>query len=303
MNGDRMSFNRDQITELDLMAYADGRLDAVRRRAVEAHLASDPDARALVEAFVRQNECLRRALDPIAAEPVPRRLEAVLERPEPRGLRPLLQAASVLGLALLSGFGGWWVGTTSSPTAGTPPPFLAGLEGNSSSSPILGSLEPLARPPGETRAAGAGLPEHGMVERAAPWFTDRVTVELKAPSLGASVASPELQRLVEIDGKPTVRFELAGPDGRAMALYLQTRPSGAAPDIHLVETATGSTAYWQDGPLLWALTGEVEGADLVALARHIGTAIDLEPRLGTADAEHTNLEPLPTISPMTLAGG
>jgi anti-sigma factor RsiW len=307
MSGDRMSFSHDQITELDLMAYADGRLDAVRHRVVEAHLAQDPEARALVEAFVRQNESLRRALDPIAAEPVPSRLQAVLERPERPSLRPMLQAASVLGLALLSGLGGWWVGTTSSPTAGTPPTFLAGLEGNSFSSPILDSLEPLGRPQVEPRAAGAGLPEHGpeprMIERAAPWFTDRVTVELVAPTLGASVASPELQRLVEIDGKPTVRFELAGPDGRAMALYLQTRPSTAAPDIHLVETTTGSTAYWQDGPLLWALTGEVEGADLVALARHIGTAIDLEPRLGTADAEHTNLEPLPTISPMTLAGG
>lgn len=298
-----MTFSHDQITELDLMAYADGRLDAARRRAVEAHLAQDPEARALVEAFVLQNESLRRALDPIAAEPVPSRLQAVLERPAPRSLRPMLQAASILGLALLSGLGGWWVGTTGHPVAASPPAFLSGLQANAPASGILGSLQPLGRPQVETRAAGAGVAEHGMIERAAPWFTDRVTVELVAPTLGASVASPELQRLVEIDGEPTVRFELAGPDGRAMALYLQTRPSTAAPDIHLVETATGSTAYWQNGPLLWALTGEVEGAELEALARHIGTAIDLEPRLGTADAEHTNLEPLPEISAMTLAGG
>jgi anti-sigma factor RsiW len=296
-----MSFDHDRITDLDLMAYADGRLDAARRGIVEAHLASDANARALVETFIAQNESLSRALDPIAAEPVPGRLKAVLERPRARTvLWPLLQAASVLGLAVLSGLGGWWLGASHHPVAATPPAFLAGLDaGASSATGIIGSLEPLRRRPAETRLEGAGLPGQAIVERAAPWFTDRVTVEVEAPALGESFASPELQRLVEIDGKPTVRFELAGPDGRALALYLQTRPSGLTPEIQVVDTAGGSTAYWQDGPLLWALTGDADGADIEALARRIGTGIELKPRLGTLDAEHTDLMPLP----MTLAGG
>ncbi len=321
-----MTFDHDRITDLDLMAYADGRLDAARRGIVAEHLASEADARALVEMFIAQNESLGRALDPIAAEPVPGRLKSVLERSRARPvLRPLLQAASVLGLAILSGVGGWWLGASHRPVAATPPAFLAGLEPSASAiSGIVGSLEPLRRRPAETRAAetgaaetgaaetraaetraaetraeGAGLPRPGIIERSAPWFTDRVTVELEAPELGHSFASPELQRLVEIDGKPTVRFELAGPDGRALALYLQTRPSGLTPEIYVVDTAGGSTAYWQDGPLLWALTGDADGADIEALARRIGAGIELKPRLGTIDAEHTSRMPLP----MTLAGG
>ena len=288
-----MNFDHDSITELDLMAYADGRLDPVRRCVVEAHLAENPGARALVESFVEQNESLRRCLAPIAAEPVPDRLTAVLVAPPRRSSPPLFKAASVLGLALVSGFGGWWLGSPSGPVANIPPAFLAGVESPASS--IIGSLRPL----GEPMAEAAGSTETGMVETAAPWFTDRVTVELRAPALGDRFASPELQRLVEIDGRPTVRFELAGPDGRSLALFLQTRPTTATPDIRIVEEATGSTAYWQDGPLLWALTGELPSAELEALARHIGTAIELEPRLGTVDAEHTELRPLP----LTFAGG
>ena len=292
-----MSFDQAPITELDLMAHADGRLDPVRRRAVDAHLAENPSARALVESFVEQNESLRRSLAPIAAEPVPDRLTAVLMASPRRSPMPLLQAAAVFGLALVSALGGWWLGSRTSSVAATPPAFLVGVEPEAS--PVIGGLRPLGQPTGEPMAEVAGSTETGLVETAAPWFTDRVTVELRAPALGDGVAAPERQGLVEIDGRPTLRFALAGPDGRSLALYLQTRPATATPDIRIVEQASGSTAYWQDGPLLWALTGASAGAELEALARHIGTAIALEPRLGTVDTEHTRLTPLP----LTLAGG
>lgn len=292
-----MSFDREPITDLDLMAYADGRLDPVRRHAVEAHLAGDPEARALAQTFIEQNASLQRSLAPIAAEPVPDRLVAVLERgTRSRSPLSLLQAAAVLGVAVLSGLGGWWLGTRAAPVAGTPPAFLAGLELPSIGA-VVGSLEPRAESAGEPATAAPREPT--VVERTAPWFSDRLTVELRAPALGDQVASPELQRLIEIDGEPTVRFELAGPDGGSFILYLQARPSGLAPDIHIVESARNSTAYWQDGPLVWALTGDAPAVELQALAEQIGTAIELEPRLGTVDAEHTELQPLP----LTFAGG
>jgi len=294
-----MSFDREPITALDLMAYADGRLDPVRRRAVEAYLAGHPEARGLVETFIEQNASLQHSLAPIAAEPVPDRLLAALEgQARSRSPLALLQAASVLGLAVLSGLGGWWFGSRAAPVATTPPAFLAGLELPQVGT-VLGSLAPRAESTGEPAGETAGPSEPKVFERTAPWFTDRVTVELRAPALGDRVASPELQRLIEIDGKPTVRFELAGSEGRALALYLQTRPSSTAPDIRMVETSRGSTAYWQDGPLVWALTGDAAAAELQALAEQIGTAIELEPRLGTVDAEHTELEPVP----LTFAAG
>lgn len=283
-----MSGEHDPITELDLMAYADGRLDPLRRRAVEAHLAATPHDAAAVEAIIAQNEALRRALGPIAEEPMPRRLEALLGAERRRAHRPLLQAASIAALLVASGVAGWWLGASGQGGGGTPPVFLQALApervGESVATVLDGPVAPL----------GSG---EAVIETSPPWFSDRVTLELAAPSLGGSFAAPEMQRLVDIEGRPTVRFEIAGPDGRPLALYLQTRPSAETPDVHIVADPAGPTAYWRDGPLLWALKGEASDSELAALARRIGRAIELAPRLGPADAEHTSL---PTAMP-TLA--
>lgn len=276
------------ITELDLMAYADGWLDPLRRQVVEAHLAASPEDASMVEAIVEQNRMLQDALGGIAEEPLPPRFEAVLwcER-QPVRQRPLMRVAAAAAMVIASGIGGWWLGAsgTLGPDDARVPVFLQALapEPEATMDNVATGLE----------APVAPLDHEGGIETAPPWFSDRVTLELAAPSLGSSFAAPELQRLIDLDGRSTVRFELASPDGRPLALYLQTRPSETVTDLRLVENPAGATAYWRDGPLLWALKGEAAPAELEALARRIGVAIELTPRLGPADAEHTAL-PVPT---------
>ncbi len=53
------------ITEEDIHAYVDGRLDLERRRQVEQVLAVDPEARAKVTAYQNQNKLLRRLFSPV----------------------------------------------------------------------------------------------------------------------------------------------------------------------------------------------------------------------------------------------
>lgn len=48
-----------EITDIDLMAYADGELDADAARAVEAAVAADPEARAKVEMFRHTSSLLK----------------------------------------------------------------------------------------------------------------------------------------------------------------------------------------------------------------------------------------------------
>lgn len=282
-----MSPQQDPITELDLMAYADGLLDPSRRREVEAHLLLIPDDRALVEEIVAQNVALRAGLEAIADEPVPPRLAAVLRR-EPRSIvRPMAQVASIAAIAVLSGLGGWWLGALDQSRAHHP--FLQGFAANPADS-LTELPETLAGEPVALAGEGASAPAAvDSVQSTPPWFADQVVLELRAPDLGAAVAMPHWQRLIEIDGRPTVQLELAGPEGTRLSLYLQTRPSTEAPDVNVVEEAAGSTAYWQDGPLLWALTGETDGGSLEAMARQISGAVQLEPRLEPLEAELTRL--------------
>jgi anti-sigma factor RsiW len=279
-----MSWQHDPITDLDLMAYADGQLDAARRATVEAHLATAPEDAAMVEAIMAQNEALRRTLMPIAREAVPERLKAVLEHDRQPAWRPLLQTAAMLALVAASGLGGWWLGREGTDVAHGPPAYLAGLAGDVASMPV-----------GEAAPVAEAVVADEVIEAAQPWFADRVALELSAPGLGDGFSRPDLQRLVEIDGRPTVRFELAGPEGRQLALYLQTRRSVEQRDLRVVEADSTAhaapTAYWQDGPMVWALTGDAEPAELVALAERIALAIELQPRLGPADGAHTDRQP------------
>jgi anti-sigma factor RsiW len=83
-----MNFN-DQ----ELMAYADGELDAQRRRAIEAALAADAALRARVAALRAQREQVAAAYAEVLDDPVPARLRALLERETQQ------QSAEVVDLA------------------------------------------------------------------------------------------------------------------------------------------------------------------------------------------------------------
>ena len=62
------------ITEDDLQAFVDNVLDAERRHEVDEYLLTNEEAATRVSAYERQTSALRAAMDPIAQEPVPSRL-------------------------------------------------------------------------------------------------------------------------------------------------------------------------------------------------------------------------------------
>jgi len=68
-----------KITDEQLMAYADGELDAEARRHIDAALASDPALAAALEKHRRLRRRVNEAFDPILAERVPDRLVSTLK--------------------------------------------------------------------------------------------------------------------------------------------------------------------------------------------------------------------------------
>ena len=64
-----------EVTDAALHAYVDGQLDAAARAAVEAYLAAHPDKAAEIAHWQRQNAALATMFGPVAAEPVPQRLD------------------------------------------------------------------------------------------------------------------------------------------------------------------------------------------------------------------------------------
>jgi anti-sigma factor RsiW len=100
------------ISEIDLLAYADGLLDDPRRlEAVLAFLDANPAEAERIDAYIEQNREMRRLYDPVFHEPLPEHLLAILERggdhhPARHWLRTAAGAAALLAAAAA----GWLLG-------------------------------------------------------------------------------------------------------------------------------------------------------------------------------------------------
>ncbi len=265
MNADDL----EPVRERDLLAYVDGRLAAERRRAVDRHLAARLEERARIEAWLQQNEALRQRLGGIATEPVPPALRAVLDRPpalvvarRQRAVR--VMAAAALSLAVgLSGGLGWWLGQRDGEHARV--------------RAFVGALATLPTPPDPS---GAPVTTAG-VEEPAPldWLERRIAMDLRAPDLGEAGWQLRRRALVDIDGRPAVRLSYADAEGREVALYLRQRWSATRgePAIETTDDGTVPAAYWYDGPLVWALVGDLAATELEALGRAAHGSMRLRP--------------------------
>jgi anti-sigma factor RsiW len=97
------------VTEDDLHGLLDGALDEVREVEVSSYLEAHPDIAARIESYSRQRLDLRAALNPIAEEPVPSRLNLNNLMDARKQTRPpfwRMAAASVIFL-VAGGSGGW----------------------------------------------------------------------------------------------------------------------------------------------------------------------------------------------------
>lgn len=100
-----------EITRDTLMAFADGQLDEAGRRAVEAHLAANPESAAEVALFSRQTDAIKTLFGPAGAEPVPARLKPrrIAAEIGQRGNRSWAWAAAAVLLVGLGLGAGWFV--------------------------------------------------------------------------------------------------------------------------------------------------------------------------------------------------
>jgi anti-sigma factor RsiW len=260
----------DSVTELDLLAYADGRLDPPRQREVERVVARRPDLKRIVEATRRQNEAIRDTYEAVLDRPVPHRLTAILERPERRrNLSQIRQTAAVLGLVCLAGAAGWSGRTL----------VVPGEEGD-----VISYVDAVRHGPQSSSGLNGQRSLHWPVTantEPLEWLADRVTLELRAPDLRQEGYEPESTSLVEIDGRPSVQLRFKGTNGDSVDLYLRTRWQEGIPSLHVDQEADDPVIYWFDGPLMWVMTGDdVSAPQLKEVAVAIHNATRLRP--GTA---------------------
>ena len=116
-----------QVTDLDLFAYADDRLDEVPelKERIEALIEESPETVERIRAYRMQSEALRDHYGARAAEAVPDRLYAALDRPSRTGIAVAGRAAAIVSLVLGASLAGWVAGQYRSPDSAALERFVA----------------------------------------------------------------------------------------------------------------------------------------------------------------------------------
>ncbi|MGH8669563.1 MAG: anti-sigma factor family protein [Burkholderiales bacterium] len=246
------------ITEADLQAYADARLDEARRVAVEAWLAARPEEAERVADYRRLSEALRGAYDAVLEEPVPERLRDAL-RPGPRLRRHAVLAAWLaLGIAI-GVIAGWQLHETRPVAA---PAADVGAVMAHRAAVAHATYSPEVRHPVEV---GADQEAHLVA-----WLSKRLGAPLRAPKLEAVGYNLVGGRLLPGDSGPVAHFMYQCNQGTRVTLYVRTESNNRETAFRYAEEGKVRVFYWIDRKLGYALSsGDISKDDLFKVANAV----------------------------------
>jgi len=273
---------RDLIGDLDLFAYADGRLDSDpgRKAAVEAYVRDAPEAASRLRAYMAQTRALRRAYGGRASEPVPQNLiDAVYWRPlQLRRGRPGMRAAAMALAAIGTGLAGWFLGQWHSGTArlsqDAPPETL--LEMASAAS--TGELAPT--PPSRVIAGGM---------RTIQWRAEGSVLRMRVPDL-----SPLGYTLIARDrsgASGAVRLKYLDARGGAIWLFMLPGAQSGDGDVSIATVGGKRLAHWSQGFVDIVMAGPGLKKRLPTLAGDVRRIMARPPAPGTRDDDHSRQPP------------
>ena len=235
-----------------LHAYADGEIAGQECRALDEHLANDPEARAKVEAWRRQKTWLKEAFDPVLEETVPPQIKAALRHRRSFAWSPSAIAAA-LALLLIGAGAGWF----------------ANLQLNAPKAMQFADLaieahEIFTRENRHAVEVAANDSEH-----LTSWLSKRVGHKLVVPDLTARGYTFLGGRLLAAGNQPAAQLMYEDQGKRRITIFLIGNQGGMETKFVIEEKHGVTACYWLDGPLGFVITGETSRDDIVALAHMV----------------------------------
>lgn len=229
-----------QITEAELQAYADDRLEPERRLAVEAWLAARPEEAERIADYRKLSEALCSAYDPVGAEPVPSRFL----RRRARWGRYAVAAGLMLLAFVIGGFAGWRLHEA------RPTPVQAadlGAVMARRAAVAHATYSPEVRHPVEV---GADQEAHLVA-----WLSKRLGAPLRAPKLDEVGYSLVGGRLLPGDDGPVAHFMYQCSRGQRVTLYVRTEAANNRETaFRYAREGNVRVFYWVDRKLGYALS-------------------------------------------------
>lgn len=242
--------NPRPVTEEQLHAYVDGRLDAADRLAVSEWLKERPQLQEQVGAWRDQVSLLRRRHDKILQEPVPARLTHAAQR-APRATALRAAAALVwLTLGALLGYAGRGGMEADGEPAGALPRDAAVAHA---------VYTPEIRHPVEVPA--------DQEQHLVAWLSKRLGTEVRPPMLHGEGFDLVGGRLLPGGSGPVAQFMYQDAEGRRLTLYVRTDAGNHRETaFRFAQEGKVGVFYWLDGKLGYALSGEMARDDLMRVA-------------------------------------
>jgi anti-sigma factor RsiW len=280
-----MTYRHHSIDEVEFQAFVDGQLAPDRRRAVMAYLAADAEEAARMSDYRTLNEVMHLLYDEVLHEALPARLRAErytrgpswLERPRRwlgvGSMGPVPRMAALAAVVAVSLFSGWTMhGRYYQPEIETPAMSFARQAANAH---LL--YAPDVRHPVEF---GADQQDSLLV-----WLSERLGQDVHAPSLKELGFMLVGGRLLPAAGQPAAQLMYENNSAaKRITLYLRGRWS-VSEDSPLSNAQEGSVSYaregnvsivyWIEGPLAYALIGELDRDQLFATAKTIQEQLEM----------------------------
>jgi anti-sigma factor RsiW len=257
---------RAPITEAELQAYIDGRLDPARTSEIDAALVADPELAGQVARDMRLQNALRDALAGAANEEIPERLRIRTLRAARRQVRSgrLGQLAAAIMLLMTGGAGGWMLAqrdmkpdvtqtqTQAQARQTAPVMQIAGEADNAYRVFAVEKLHPV-----EVAASN----EAHLLQ----WLSNRLARRVISPDLTSAGFHLIGGRLLPGDGAPCAQLMYEDASGRRLTLFVQAG-SGDETAFRIVEGRQTATVAWIDHGFGFAVTAPLgrEQALLVA---------------------------------------
>ena len=244
------------ITEDDLHAYVDGVLEPEREAEVAAYLEGHPDMARRVSAFSDQRDLLRKALAPIADEPLPpqlnlsRMIENRRRRPS-----PVWWAVAAMLMLSIGGLGGWVMRGSLQASPGG----LAALAQEAAYSYSVYAPDRVR--PVEMRASDSAQ----LVQ----WVSNRLKQPVTLPDLTGSGYRLMGGRLIATSHGPAAMFMY--DDDRGNRLVVLTRPMISEQNAPMAPHSGGDVSgfAWADGGMGYSLVGQAAAESLRPIANEV----------------------------------
>lgn len=247
------------IGEDDLQAYADGRLAADRREAVEQFLRAHPDIARDLERDRILTAQLRERLRFKADEPIPARLRisSIKQGIRSRRVSMLRNAVAAIAIFVVGGAGGWSAKDllTTSPVS----PVRSVRMADDAIAAYRTYVVEVAHPV-EVKADE----EAHLVQ----WLSKRLSSNIAAPDLSAFGYQLMGGRLLPAATGPAAMLMYDSDNGFRLTLYVKTDETEDT-QFQFIEADGVSAFLWRDSPMGYVVSAPVTREALLPIARSI----------------------------------